>query len=164
MGIAVFCIALAQVTARFTGGIVINELLAPVQSGVMQVWYKAGEVLDGIGSSRQLSAENKILREQLEQLSQENTRLREYLYENQRLLNLLDFKERYADHFNLMGARVISRAPNTLSDIVVIDRGSQDGVKKHMVAVSSAGLVGQVWFKIPEPRELLRAQVMTSGC
>lgn len=53
----------------------------------------------------------------MEQLSQENTRLREYLYENQRLLGLLDFKERYADHFNLMGARVISRAPNTLSTL-----------------------------------------------
>jgi len=62
LGIAVFCIALAHVTARFTGGIVINELLAPVQSGVMRVWYKAGAVLDGIGASRQLSAENKKLK------------------------------------------------------------------------------------------------------
>ncbi len=155
LGIAVFCIALAHITARFTGGIVINELLAPVQSGVMQVWHKASTVLDGIGASRQLSSENKKLIEQVEQLSQENTRLREYLYENQRLLGLLDFKERYADHFNLMGARVISRAPNTLSNIVVIDRGSQDGVKKHMVAVSSAGLVGQVIAVGPNTSQVL---------
>ena len=49
----------------------------------------------------------------------------------------------------MIGARIISRAPNTISDIVVIDRGSQDGVKKHMVAVSSDGLVGQVMLLVP---------------
>lgn len=59
LGIAVFCIALAHITARFTGGIVINELLAPVQSGVMQVWHKASTVLDGIEPAGSWSSENK---------------------------------------------------------------------------------------------------------
>lgn len=155
LGIAVFCIALAHYTARFTGGVVIHELFAPVQGGVMRAWHSVGDALDGIGTSRQLSTENKKLKEQVDILTQENHHLREYIYENQRLLDLLDFKERYAEQYTLLGARVISRAPNTLSDIVVIDRGSRDGIEKHMVAVSSAGLVGQVIAVGPNTSQVL---------
>ena len=75
----------------------INELLAPVQSGVMQCWYKAGEVLYTIASSRQLSAENKILREQVEQLSRKIPVCVNIFRKSK--IKLLDFKERYADDY-----------------------------------------------------------------
>jgi len=45
--------------------------------------------------------------------------------------------------------------PNTLSSMVVIDRGSKDGVQKNMVAVSNAGLVGKVIAVGPNTAEVL---------
>ncbi|CEO89342.1 MAG TPA: rod shape-determining protein MreC [Syntrophaceticus sp.] len=153
--IAVFCVALARLTSLFTGGIFFNELLAPVQGAVMRSWHSAGDYFEYIGHARRISAENEDLRNQLRELTWENNRLQEYVLENQRLLELLDFKERYAEHYSLLGARVISRAPNTLSSMVVIDRGSKDGVQKNMVAVSNAGLVGKVIAVGPSTAEVL---------
>ncbi|MGB4503831.1 MAG: rod shape-determining protein MreC [Syntrophaceticus sp.] len=155
LAVAVFCIALARLTSLFTGGVLFNELLAPVQGGITRVWHKAGDYVEYIGHARQISDENEDLRNQVRELTWENNRLQEYVSENHRLRELLDFKERYAQQYTLLGARVISRAPNTLSSMVVIDRGSKDGVQKNMVAVSNAGLVGKVIAVGPNTAEVL---------
>lgn len=153
--IAVFCIALARLTSFFSGGVLFNELLAPVQGEIMRVWDNAGDYVEHIGHARRISSENEDLRSQVRKLTWENNRLQEYALENQRLLKLLDFKERYTQQYTLLGARVISRASNTLSRIVVIDRGSEDGVQKNMVAVSNAGLVGKVTAVGPNTAQIL---------
>jgi rod shape-determining protein MreC len=144
LGIAVLCLAMARTTADFTGKALFNELLAPVQGTVMRAWYAVGSSFEHIGQARRISKENDELRQKVRELTWENNRLNEYVYENQRLLKLLDFKERHAQQLTLLGARVISRAPNNQSGVVVVDRGSADGVKINMVAVSDAGLVGKV--------------------
>lgn len=153
--IAVLCIFMARLTSHFTGGILFNELLAPVQGCIMQVWHRVGDSFEYIGQARQISAENESLRNQVRQLTLENNRLREHSLENDRLQELLDFKERYDEQYTLLGARIISRAPNTMSSMVVIDRGSQDGVQKNMVAVSHGGLVGKVVAVGPSTAEVL---------
>ena len=155
LGVAVICIALARLTSTFTGGIFFNELLAPVQGGIMKTWHRASNSFEYIGHARKISAENDDLREQVRELTWDNNRLQECVKENQRLLDLLDFKKRYAQQYTLLGARVISRAPNTLSGMIVIDRGTQDGVRKDMVAVSNTGLVGQVIAVGPRTAEVL---------
>lgn len=153
--IAVLCIFVARLTSHFTGGILFNEVLAPVQGGVMRIWHKVGDSFEYIGQSRQISEENERLRNQVRELTLENNRLRECSLENERLQKLLNFKKRYDQQYALLGARVISRAPNTMSSTVVIDRGSQDGVQKNMVAVSPAGLVGKVVAVGPSTAEIL---------
>lgn len=142
--IAVICIALARNTAHFTGWTLLNELLAPLQGGVMQIWHRVGSTFGYVGQARRISEENDALRQRVRELTWENNRLKEYVYENQRLLKLLDFQERQAQRFTLLGARVIGRAPNSQSSILLVDRGAADGVKMNMVAVSDAGVVGQV--------------------
>lgn len=144
LGIAVVCLALARSTASFTGGVFLNELLAPVQGSVMRIWHTVGSSFEYVGQAHRISKENEALRQSVRELTWENNRLKEYVYENQRLLKLLDFKERHAQQLTLLGARIISRAPNNQSGILVVDRGSADGVKMNMVAVSDAGLVGKV--------------------
>jgi rod shape-determining protein MreC len=137
--IAVLCIAMARFSSNFTGGILLNELLAPVQGGVMNAWQRVGGIYNTIAETQQIRNENDVLRDQVRELTLENTRLREYSLENKRLRELLDFKERYEEDYTLLGARIISRAPNAMSNTLVVDRGSQDGVKKNMVAVSHEG-------------------------
>ncbi len=144
LGIAVLCIALARYTAHFSGGVLLNELLAPLQGTVMQIWRRAEAAFEYVGEAKRISEENAALRQRVRELTWENNHLKEYVYENQRLLRLLNFKERQAERFTLLGARVISRAPHSQSGILVVDRGERDGVTMNMVAVSDAGLVGQV--------------------
>jgi rod shape-determining protein MreC len=153
--IAVLCIAMARFSSNFTGGILLNELLAPVQCGVMNAWQRVGGIYNTIAETQQIRNENDVLRDQVRELTLENTRLREYSLENKRLRELLDFKERYEEDYTLLGARIISRAPNAMSNTLVVDRGSQDGVKKNMVAVSHEGLVGKVVAVGPSTAEIL---------
>lgn len=143
--ISVLCIIMARLSSNFIkGGILINELLAPVQGGVTWVWQRVEYTYDTIIRTQQIKAENEDLRNQVRELTWENNRLREQSSENERLQQLLDFKERYQDDYTLLGARIISRAPDVLSNTLVVDRGSRDGVAKNMIAVSHAGLVGKV--------------------
>ncbi|NPV29292.1 MAG: rod shape-determining protein MreC [Firmicutes bacterium] len=145
--IIVLCLGLARFTANFSGGPaadLLQEILAPLQSGVMRVWSGAGSLFDFLARARRLQEENSLLRQRVRELTWENNRLREYVYENRRLLRLLDFKERNARQFTLLGARVISRSPSTWYSTLVVDRGSTDGVRENQVVVSDAGLVGRV--------------------
>lgn len=106
--IAVLCIAMARFSSNFTGGILLNELLAPVQGGVMNAWQRVGGIYNTIAETQQIRNENDVLRDQVRELTLENTRLREYSLENKRLRELLDFKERYEEDYTLLGARIIA--------------------------------------------------------
>jgi len=46
--------------------------------------------------------------------------------------------------YDKITANVISRSPDTWQDILIIDRGSKDGIEKNMAVMSQSGLVGRV--------------------
>jgi len=145
--ITVLCLGFARFTASLSAGVAVNpfqEILVPLQGGVMHVWSGVASFFKYFEGIRHLQQENALLKQQLRELTWENNRLREYVYENRRLLRLLDFKERNTRRFTLLGARVIGRAPSNWYSTLVVDRGSEDGVRKNQVVVSDAGLVGRV--------------------
>ncbi|MDH7577194.1 MAG: rod shape-determining protein MreC [Bacillota bacterium] len=145
--VIVLCLGFARFSANFTGGAAVNlfqEILAPLQSGVMYVWSGIGSFFEYFARARHLQEENALLRRQVRELTWENNRLREYVYENRRLLRLLDYKEQNARSFTLLGARVISRSPSSWYSTLIVDRGSEDGVQRNQVVVTDAGLVGRV--------------------
>ena len=142
-----FCLGVAHFVPNFASSRVageVHEVLAPVQKQVMLAWSGRVTLLNYIAGMRRLQAEKSQLEQQISNLTLENNRLQEYVGENQQLEKLLDFKQRNAQRFTLLGARVISRSPDNWYSTLVVDRGSQDGVKKDMVVVSDAGLVGRV--------------------
>ncbi len=153
--ITVFCLGLARLTVRFSGGTAVKEVLAPLQGAVMSLWRDVGSTFQYVGRARQIKQENERLQQQVRELTWENNRLREYVYENKRLLKLLDFKERNASRFTLLGARVIARVPNNQYGILTVDRGSTDGVRKDQVVVSDAGLVGRIIAVGPHTSDVL---------
>lgn len=155
LAIAVFCLGLARLTARFSGGTLVKEVLAPLQGGVMSLWRGVASAFQYVGNARQIKQENERLQERVRELTWENNRLREYVYENKRLLKLLDFKEKNASRFTLLGARVIARVPNNQYGILTVDRGSADGVRKDQVVVSDAGLVGRIIAVGPHTSDVL---------
>ena len=84
-----------------------------------------------------------MLRSEVEQLRMQNVRAGEYAAENIRLRELLGYKQS-ATQFDLVMAHVIGRETATWTRMIVIDRGTQHGVRKNMAVVTARGLVGVV--------------------
>lgn len=158
MGLAVLCLIAAHFTSVRPGGRAVQfveEVFAPLQSGMMYVWNGARSSIGFLWEARHLKRENELLRQQVRDLTWENNRLHEYVYENGRLLKLLKFKEHYAKRFTLLGARVIARSPNNWYSTLTVDRGEFDGVKKDQVVVSDAGVVGRIVSVGPHTAKVL---------
>ena len=63
--------------------------------------------------------------------------------EVERLREALNFTESRSN-YNYVGVNIIGYSGSSLSDGYIIDKGSNDGIAKNMVVVSSKGLVGKV--------------------
>ena len=61
----------------------------------------------------------------------------------ERLREALNFTESRSN-YNYVGVNIIGYSGSSLSDGYIIDKGSNDGIAKNMVVVSSKGLVGKV--------------------
>jgi rod shape-determining protein MreC len=68
-----------------------------------------------------------------------NSSLAQAQQENQRLRRLLGFTA--GSFYQAVGARVVGRAPNYLSNTIYLDRGSEHGVRTDCPVVSEAGII-----------------------
>lgn len=83
------------------------------------------------------------LRRENESLKAEQNHYSEILAENIRLRGLLNFKQGYT-RYHMLGASVIERDYGGWTHTMVIDRGSDSGLKKYMPVIVPSGLVGFV--------------------
>ncbi|MBI2877459.1 MAG: rod shape-determining protein MreC [Candidatus Tectomicrobia bacterium] len=121
----------------------VITFLTPVQSVVTRTVRQATSVWDHYVNLVEVKEENARLKKRLQQLTVERHRYQEIEQRYQRLAKLLDFKARLAH--KTVAAEVVARDSNTgWYEVVVINRGSQDGVEKGMAVVAPEGLVGQV--------------------
>ncbi|MEJ2696881.1 MAG: rod shape-determining protein MreC [Candidatus Sulfobium sp.] len=86
--------------------------------------------------------ENARLRRRVDELLRERQKYREALLENRRLRGLLDLRDEKVDF--VAAAEVIGKSVDRWSRILVIDKGSEDGVRRDMAAVTPLGLAGKV--------------------
>ncbi len=89
-----------------------------------------------------LEKENKMLKEKVAQLQEENHRMKEIKLANERLRELLQFREKNSS--SMIGAEIIGRDPSFWFKSVTIDKGETDGVKKGTAVISPTGVIGQV--------------------
>jgi len=98
-----------------------------------------GDFFDGITTSKSTL---DALEQQNDELRARLAELEEARQENERLRALVEFAEERG--LAKLGARVIRRPVSSWEGVIVIDRGSDDGVEPGMPIISSEGLVGQV--------------------
>lgn len=144
--LSVFCIVFFAARGRFTVPLterIAVTALAPLQS----VFSKAGNeihyVTAQIWEIATVYKQNEMLRSEVEQLRALNLQSNELASENERLRNLLGYKQD-AKQFDLVTAEVIARDSATWTNMIVINRGTDNGVKKDMAVVTPQGLVGNV--------------------
>ncbi|HNX69571.1 MAG TPA: rod shape-determining protein MreC [Candidatus Omnitrophota bacterium] len=97
--------------------------------------YNTGNFVDAVGKQRQHLARIQDLESQL-------LRYREMDQENHRLKKLLGFSQSLVTPS--IGVRVIGEDVTPWKKIVVLDKGSRQGIKRDMAIVAPEGLAGRV--------------------
>lgn len=98
--------------------------------------------------------ENKSLREELNSLRQEKFELAEIKTQNSRLKKLLQFKDESV--YPVVSANVIGASPSMLrSQVVIVDKGSTDGITEGMPVASYDGIVGRILLTGDKSSEVL---------
>ncbi len=85
---------------------------------------------------------NESLSREVDILSRKLNDLNELSLENTRLRNLLSFKQKAP--FKVIPALVIGRSIDSWSSIIIIDKGSKQGLKRGMIVINHAGLLGRI--------------------
>jgi rod shape-determining protein MreC len=119
-------------------------IFGPVQRGLRQAAEPVANLVENVDDFDRADDENRALRNRIEQLEAENTRLREEQIQVRGREALLAVQEAQSDDI-FVTANVITRDLTGLRDIIGLDRGSDDGVEEGMPVVAGGGsLVGVV--------------------
>ena len=118
-------------------------MLVPIQSGVNRVGGGLYNELSSVGKLKTALAENETLKTRVDELTEENTRLRSEQFELERLRSLYELDQEYMQYHKI-GARIIAKDSSSWFSVFRIDKGSDDGIKEDMNVIAGGGLVGIV--------------------
>ncbi len=122
---------------------VANYTVVPMQKGISYVGMWLSDLSTNFDTMEEMKAENEELQEKVDELTTENTRLTQEVYELDRLQQLYKLDENYSD-YEKIGARVIASNGTNWFSSFTIDKGSNDGIKVNCNVMAGTGLVGIV--------------------
>ena len=122
---------------------IFNKMVMPIKTGFTHLKNKIAKNDNYFLNLDKLKAENNELKEQNKELQAKIEELEIIKAENGVLREIADLSEKYSD-YETVGAYVISKNINNLSDIFIINVGTEDGVYKNMAVMGENGLVGHV--------------------
>jgi rod shape-determining protein MreC len=105
--------------------------------------------------------QNKDLKAELDQLRLEEDSMAEDARQGQRLQSLLGFKEKYV--YKTVAAQVIGTSGTEQSHVLLIDKGSDDGLKPDMPVITPDGIVGKTRDVFRHTSQVLEISDATSG-
>ena len=135
--------------------------LAPFERALVRIESGTGNIWHNYFYLRGVRAENRQLKEQIEQMRLEQVRLREDAAQARRLQNLLAFKEQFVA--KTVAAQVIGTSGSDSSRVVYIDKGENAGVGRDMAVMTADGVVGKVLMVYPSVAQVLLINDQTSG-
>lgn len=87
--------------------------------------------------------ENQRLKKKVDQLEQSQTKIAILTRENKELKKELQLNATLSDYSQITAA-VLSRSPANWQDVLIINRGSVNGIKKNMPVMSGSGVIGRI--------------------
>ena len=144
--VLIFCVVLGVISYRFEEKMTpirsaAGNAVIPMQKGINSIGRMLSDKLDYLTTMKKTVDENKKLKEELAKLSAENKLLQQDKYELDNFRKLYDLDEQYAG-YPKVAARVINGDPTNWNNIFIIDKGTDDGLKKNMNVMAGDGLVG----------------------
>lgn len=158
IGLSVFC-ALMMILSSFSDRAagpfkaLANVTVIPLQQGINYIGGWLGDMKDNFSTMQQLRSENESLQDQVDALTTENNYLQEERYEYERLQELYQLDQNYAE-YEKTAAHVIGKNSGNWFSTFTIDKGSSDGIAVDMNVLAGSGLVGIVtevgptWAKV----------------
>ena len=144
--VSIFCLIFFAAKGRVqlpVSSQTVSMVLSPFQQFVSWVGGGMNYVTSNIWEIATVHEQNKMLRNEVNQLRVQNLQASEFAAENVRLRELLGYKQA-ATQFDMVAARVIGRESATWSSMIVINKGFADGIQEDMPVVTEKGLVGRV--------------------
>lgn len=121
----------------------IGKALNSIQGVVYKVNNGIKNNISFIINYKKIKEENKHILEDDIQLKDKALDYDALKNENERLRQMLNFKNQRTE-YDYLGCDIIGKSGDNWLDGFVINRGTEDGVKDRMAVVTGAGLVGQV--------------------
>jgi rod shape-determining protein MreC len=131
-----------------------ERLLRATGHGVRSVWMNYVDLIH-------VRQQNHDLKAQLDNLRLEEESLAEDARQGQRLQALLGFKEKYI--YKTVAAQVIGTSGTEQSKVLIIDKGSHDGLKPDMPVITPDGIVGKTRDVFAHTSQVLEISDPTSG-
>ena len=117
------------------------DLLNPVMDTVSKPVEATRNLFHGVADYQQTVEENRKLKAENETLLHWQSVALELKAENESLRKLMDYHP--ADQVTYVTARVVGEAPGSYSNSLMVNAGTDQGVKDLMPVVDSYGLVGR---------------------
>jgi len=121
----------------------VNYVLYPFEKGITVVTNGISQVYEHFRQVDELIAENKALKEEVDQLRAKQVVAEQVADDLERLRSALDMKEVYVDYAGA-GANVIGRDYGNWNKVYTIDVGMNKNVQNNSVVLAEGGLVGHV--------------------
>lgn len=103
-------------------------------------WFQ--DAFSWIPNPGALKSENRALRDLNLQLSDEVTRMRKALIENEKLRTMIDLKQK--SDYELLSAEIVGKSTIQLRNYITLNKGSDDNIKRGMSVRTDAGLIGSI--------------------
>lgn len=152
------CIALMAVTF-FTDysasplNKLVGYIVVPFQNGISRIGTWISVRMDELGELRIVLQENQELKQQVDELTVQNTQLQQDKYELNYLRELYKLDEQYSG-YEKVGARIIARDSGNWFHSFTINKGTDDNLAIDMNVIADGGLVGRIvdigpnWAKV----------------
>lgn len=124
-------------------GGVLGSFVMPVQNGIVYIKNKITGNNTFFSDITTLKEENEKLKEEKSELEKSLRELEIIKSENETLKEYVNLKDKYTEYSTIPGY-IINKDSSNYSNVVVINIGSDDGIKVNMAVISDEGLVGHV--------------------
>ena len=121
----------------------LTDLISPLRSGTDRLFDPVGDAWTGVTGYDELEAENRRLRDELQELEAQQILDTDAAILLESLLNQLGLPY-VQDIPNIVAQVVTANVGNFDRYSVQINRGSQDGIRNGMPVVTRGGLIGRI--------------------
>ena len=143
--VLIMLVILTNIKAGSINGIenIFSKIVMPIQNGLTYLKNKLAGNNVFFEDINNIRAENESLRERNSELEEALRELEIIKAENATLRSYNNMSEKYSD-YKAIPAYIINKDISNLSDTMVINIGSDDGIKENMPVITSEGLVGHI--------------------
>lgn len=121
----------------------LGSFVMPVQNGLVYIKNKIQGNSTFFSDITTLKEENEKLKEKNSELEKSLRELEIIKSENETLKEYVNLKDKYTE-YSTVPAYIINKDTSNYSDILVINVGTNDGIKVDMAVIANEGLVGHV--------------------